>query len=286
MLIFDIGSNKYEFVEACLERYRGCRVVAVDPISVKDFSLTKRQVTDRFLKQHESQIVHLCNVVSSTSGEKIPFYKNILEPGMSTASEAFLEGSRFALGNDNILEGYRQSAYLPSSGPEPHSGVLAYPDLPSFKEALLTGFPNMKAFLSSLRGVSNEMCMVETITLDELIAQHGVPDLIKIDVEGYESEVLRGLSRQVPKICFEWNEEMDSQLWESLEILKGLGYAHFGVSGYFVEGRNLENLSYDEGGDTYFLEPTSYCTYSDTVTALKPVVDAERRINWGMVWAK
>jgi FkbM family methyltransferase len=46
---------------------------------------------------------------------------------------------------------------------------------------------------------------VETTTLDQLIAQHGLPFFIKIDVEGHEPSVLRGLHRAVPYVSFEVN---------------------------------------------------------------------------------
>jgi FkbM family methyltransferase len=46
---------------------------------------------------------------------------------------------------------------------------------------------------------------VVTTTLDELINRHGVPFLIKIDVEGAEVKVLRGLSRPVRYLSFEVN---------------------------------------------------------------------------------
>ena len=48
---------------------------------------------------------------------------------------------------------------------------------------------------------------VKTITLDTLVETYGSPDLIKIDVEGYEYEVVSGLSKKQNKISWEWHEE-------------------------------------------------------------------------------
>jgi FkbM family methyltransferase len=46
---------------------------------------------------------------------------------------------------------------------------------------------------------------VPTTTLEELFTVLGVPFFIKIDVEGYELNVLRGLRRRVPYLSFEVN---------------------------------------------------------------------------------
>ncbi|MBP6786572.1 MAG: FkbM family methyltransferase [Candidatus Promineofilum sp.] len=46
--------------------------------------------------------------------------------------------------------------------------------------------------------------VVRLTTLDELITRYGRPALCKIDVEGYEAEVLRGLSEALPLISFEY----------------------------------------------------------------------------------
>jgi hypothetical protein len=41
-------------------------------------------------------------------------------------------------------------------------------------------------------------------TLDALIGEHGEPAFCKIDVEGYEMEVLKGLSRPLACLSFEY----------------------------------------------------------------------------------
>jgi FkbM family methyltransferase len=64
---------------------------------------------------------------------------------------------------------------------------------------------------------------VETTTLDKLIAAHGLPFFIKIDVEGHEPSVLRGLHSAVPYLSFEVNlPEFASEGKECVEILSRL----------------------------------------------------------------
>jgi FkbM family methyltransferase len=45
---------------------------------------------------------------------------------------------------------------------------------------------------------------VPLLTLNELIARHGEPQFCKIDVEGFEFEVLSGLSTPIPALSFEY----------------------------------------------------------------------------------
>lgn len=45
---------------------------------------------------------------------------------------------------------------------------------------------------------------IEMTTLDLLIKKYGTPVFIKIDVEGYEAEVLKGLSKSVKYLSFEY----------------------------------------------------------------------------------
>lgn len=67
---------------------------------------------------------------------------------------------------------------------------------------------------------------VETTTLDRLIGLHGEPFFVKIDVEGFEPNVLRGLTRRVPYISFEVNlPEFNAEGAECIALLKRLDAA-------------------------------------------------------------
>ena len=48
---------------------------------------------------------------------------------------------------------------------------------------------------------------VEITTLDKIIQTYGPPKFCKIDVEGYELEVIKGLSKKIPFISFEFTRE-------------------------------------------------------------------------------
>ena len=50
----------------------------------------------------------------------------------------------------------------------------------------------------------NEAVMIDMTTADELIKLYGVPAFMKIDVEGYELEVLKGLTQPIQMVSFEY----------------------------------------------------------------------------------
>jgi len=64
---------------------------------------------------------------------------------------------------------------------------------------------------------------VETTTLENLIAVHGRPHFIKIDVEGYELNVIRGLRHPVSCLSFEVNlPEFRPEGLECVRVLAAL----------------------------------------------------------------
>ena len=111
---------------------------------------------------------------------------------------------------------------------------------------------------------------VPTTTIDQIISEYGVPDYIKIDVEGYEYEVLQGLTQCLPDtiISFEWSEE-DTHIQKSIDYLQQLGYTRF----YYTDGDSPCSAS-----DILWTTWDNLFFYSRVVP--------ERKQRWGMIYCK
>ncbi len=71
---------------------------------------------------------------------------------------------------------------------------------------------------------------VPVTTLDRLIDIHGLPIFCKIDVEGFEAEVLKGLSQPIKALSFEFLPAAIDVALESVGLLEGLGQYRYNVS--------------------------------------------------------
>lgn len=78
--------------------------------------------------------------------------------------------------------------------------------------------------------VWDQTISVPVTTLDHLIRAYGMPDFIKIDVEGHEHEVLAGLSHPVQALSFEFTTIQRDIAFACLDCLTALGHYEFNVS--------------------------------------------------------
>lgn len=101
-----------------------------------------------------------------------------------------------------------------------------------------------RAFLNAAEGadgwhgqVWDREITVPVTTLDALIAEHGTPSFMKIDVEGFEADVLAGLSTPVPALSFEFTTIQREVALACLERLVKLGAYQFDIA--LGEGQTL-----------------------------------------------
>jgi len=109
----------------------------------------------------------------------------------------------------------------------------------------------------------------KTITIDTLIEQYGLPDLIKIDVEGGEYECISSLTQKVNLICFEWASETNTITIKCIDYLFDLGYKQF----------------YIQDGENYLFRPQDNDFYDISIIKLK-LSDKIPKKDWGMIWCK
>jgi FkbM family methyltransferase len=111
---------------------------------------------------------------------------------------------------------------------------------------------------------------VPLITLDELIRQHGMPKFCKIDVEGYELQVLRGLNMALPALSFEWTPSTLPQVAECIARLELLADYEYNFT--FAFPMQLEMPQWVKG--------------PELIAAVNAQTTAGRNAHWGDIFAR
>lgn len=84
---------------------------------------------------------------------------------------------------------------------------------------------------------------VQTDTLDNMIEKYGTPVFVKIDIEGYELNALKGLTKPVNVISVEFNPELCDNTIECIEYIDNLNEGNTVFNyGY----RNDEDFKYND----------------------------------------
>jgi FkbM family methyltransferase len=71
---------------------------------------------------------------------------------------------------------------------------------------------------------------VQVTTLDELVRRFGEPAFCKIDVEGFEVQVLSGLTRPLPALSFEYLPQAHEDALAALYLVEKLGDYRYNYS--------------------------------------------------------
>ena len=109
---------------------------------------------------------------------------------------------------------------------------------------------------------------VKSIKLDTMIEKYGTPDIIKLDVEGAEHIVLKGLTKKINLVTFEWCEELFSETIKCVEYLKKIGFSEF---------------SNTEQTDKYHPDLNFFPWES---SGIQNDIIPERKHRWGMIYAR
>jgi len=98
---------------------------------------------------------------------------------------------------------------------------------------------------------------VDVVTLDQLAARYGLPAFVKIDVEGFDDHVLRGMSFQPRALSFEFNREVPQvaqRCFEAPVLATGYEFNYtYGTklsSGQWMDAKELRSQIFK--GEKYF----------------------------------
>jgi len=135
---------------------------------------------------------------------------------------------------------------------------------------------------------------IKTTTVSEMIKNYGIPEYIKIDVEGLELSVLKSFDEKINLLSFEYIAELKDMNIKCLERCSELGYENFFISfneelPIFIEDftQKIGDLNMDYWKADEFLK-NIYFTKHDLESA-KTIIGEIKNYDtknciWGNIW--
>jgi len=234
--VFDNGApdNIYDFVKQLADYQKSAllqkRRLNRHFIARSILSLKKKLLHPETVKQEKSEMIFysqflkrgdLCFDVGANIGNKTNIFLKL------GAKVVAVEPQELACRKINELYGDNKNLSVINKG-------LA--DKPGFLELLIGEDRSVLATMSekwqkengfSKNDTWNKIEKVPVTTLDSLITEYGLPKFCKIDVEGFEEQVLRGLSRSIPYLSFEFHKSFFDEAKKCIDHLARLGPARF-----------------------------------------------------------
>ncbi len=133
-----------------------------------------------------------------------------------------------------------------AAGAAPGTATLrlnrANPTVSTLSDAFVAGAAGAKGWDGQLWDAAEE---VPVVTLDGLVAEHGMPAFVKIDAEGFEPEILEGLATPPRALSFEITTMARAPGLAALARCRALGYDRFRFSR--GESHRLEGEDWIDG---------------------------------------
>lgn len=119
----------------------------------------------------------------------------------------------------------------------------------------------------------NKEIEVKQTTIDIMVENFGIPDFIKIDTEGYELEVIKGMTKKYCPLIFEVADEKKNDIIEILDYLKKLGY----TKSYYLCNNDQYDFDYSQ---------VEKVTIDNMKSLVNMVFNEKFKYHWGMIYCE